>query len=506
MRAWLSPLTLVAGWALLLVAWAFGTPPFGAPDEESHYVRAVGLSEGQLASDKVPESVFGISDQQRAWQKEVTRTFKVPSRLNPESPGCYILTPEQSAACLDGFGTPTGSGEADSTVGTYQPLPYVLPAVAIWAYDRTMRSENETGTALRLGRLVQALTVLALLALATMVLWIPGARAALIGPALTVTPMVLFIGGALNGSGLEIAAAIAFCACCLRIARDAPSLPPWVWVATAGSGIALSLSRTTGPGWLFLLLLLLAALLGWRRIVALGREARRPVIATSVALAAGIAVSRLWETTEGTRTPVSLRALRDGIDYGFDSMTDVARGFVGTFGYLEFKLPVAVPLAWLVVIAAVAIAGVLASRWRERVVMAGLAVAAVLVPVGLFVAIIRHSGFGLQPRYVMPLLIAVPLLAGELLVRNRDGRIAARAQPFVLVGAALVVAVIHPLAWFYAARRSAVGVDGKFWFLDGPDWDPALGWWPWLVVACVGGILVGAAVLLSSRAETEREG
>jgi hypothetical protein len=120
-----------------------------------------------------------------------------------------------------------------------------------------------------------------------------------------------------------------------------------------------------------------------------------------------------------------------------------------------------------------------------------------LVPVALYVAIIRHSGFGLQPRYVMPLLIAVPLLAGELLVRNREAT-AARAQRLVAAIAAVAAGVIHPLAWFYSARRSAVGTEGEFWFLDVAQWDPALGWWPWLVLATAGGLLSAGAILLTS--------
>ncbi len=37
------------GYALLALAWMVAQPPFSSPDEDHHYVRALGASEGQLA-------------------------------------------------------------------------------------------------------------------------------------------------------------------------------------------------------------------------------------------------------------------------------------------------------------------------------------------------------------------------------------------------------------------------------------------------------------------------
>lgn len=39
-----TPLVLVVAWALIALAWAFANPPFAAPDEEAHYLRAVGVA------------------------------------------------------------------------------------------------------------------------------------------------------------------------------------------------------------------------------------------------------------------------------------------------------------------------------------------------------------------------------------------------------------------------------------------------------------------------------
>src|SRR3954470_9513593 len=44
----LSPWLVFASYALLVAAWVIGNPPPGAPDEWSHYLRAVSLGHGQL--------------------------------------------------------------------------------------------------------------------------------------------------------------------------------------------------------------------------------------------------------------------------------------------------------------------------------------------------------------------------------------------------------------------------------------------------------------------------
>src|SRR5437773_10628597 len=44
----LPPWLIFAAYALLMAAWIVGNPPYSAPDEWSHYLRAVSLGHGQL--------------------------------------------------------------------------------------------------------------------------------------------------------------------------------------------------------------------------------------------------------------------------------------------------------------------------------------------------------------------------------------------------------------------------------------------------------------------------
>jgi hypothetical protein len=49
-KARLLPGLVLLAWASLLAAWVMTNPPFAAPDEAEHYVRAIGLSEGHRRS------------------------------------------------------------------------------------------------------------------------------------------------------------------------------------------------------------------------------------------------------------------------------------------------------------------------------------------------------------------------------------------------------------------------------------------------------------------------
>ena len=62
--------------------------------------------------------------------------------------------------------------------------------------------------------------------------------------------------------------------------------------------------------------------------------------------------------------------------------------------------------------------------------------------------------------------------------------------PALVVG---FMTVVHLVGWWTNAVRNAVGF-GAFAFWDG-DWDPPLGWAPWVLCALVGVVAgIGAAV------------
>lgn len=371
-------------------------------------------------------------------------------------------------------------------MGGYEPLPYLLPALA------TIPAASPDA-ADRLARLALAATALALLGLAAALVWDRGAGAlSLLGLTVAVTPMVIFSGASLNGSGLEIAAGVAFAAALLRVWRDAgASTLGWVGVGVAGATLALS--RSTGPVWAALLLGGWIALAGPRAVVAAARGRRAAIVAGGAILPA-LAGNLAWEGAYGASPTVSVRAARVAVTTGIEQIGSAADDVVGQFGYLEWRLPIALLVLGGATFAALFIAGFAAAGRRERIALAGALEGALLVPLALWVVSLRHTGFGLQGRHVLPVLVALPLLCGEVLVRRR-ARLTAGVRAALVFGIAGAVAVVHLGAWWYNARRAATGTDGPLFFLGEAEWSPPLGWVPWLLLAIAGAALVAAAIV-----------
>jgi hypothetical protein len=96
-----------------------------------------------------------------------------------------------------------------------------------------------------------------------------------------------------------------------------------------------------------------------------------------------------------------------------------------------------------------------------------------------------------QGRHVLPITVAVAILAGETLSRNRAA--IPRAGRLVAVVGTLVLAV-QLVAWYAAAHRFAVGQYGDWWLFSGTQWAPPGGWLLAAAVMAVGVALLGTSV------------
>ena len=482
----LAPWLLLAAWALLLAAWAVGNPPFASPDETDHYIRAVGISEGHLIGKADPSARVGATSRQIAWTAQAARLVSLPAGFDPTQYGCELGAGQHSAACLNTVDPRPPPVRLVTTVGNYQPLPYLLPAAVL-------RAGDSPAAALRLARAATALMAFALLAIALFALYDAASpQLSVVGLVLAVTPMVLFCGASLNGSAIEITGAVAFFSCLLRVGRAQPLRRRW-WVLTAVSGATLTLSRSAGPIWLVLALLIAAC---WSRPRPFLRRWARDWAprATAAALALALAVNRLWEAMYGSHVTVDLSQLHAGFVAGAHGWWTALPDLVGKFGYLNVKLPLAIPLIWLVLVAALFAVAFAASGARPRMLLGAVLVGCVAGPVIFYALLLRPIDFGLQGRHVLPILVAVPLLAGEALNRHR-ARANARLVGWLALAAAVAVAVMQAAAWYVNAKRYAVGGSGPAWFLGQAAWSPPGGWWPWLIAAALAGVcLVGASV------------
>jgi Predicted membrane protein (DUF2142) len=457
----------MVGVALLVAAWIAGTQPFGAPDEASHYVRALSITNGHILGRKVVYTGFPLSPAEEAWANHITRAVMVPARLTPPNVPCMNGKPNVLGSCLE-----------DIVGGNYPPLPYLLPAAGLAV-------SHDTSTAIWVARAASALPALAFLLLAVALLW-SGTGWSVLGLLAATSPLVLWVSSILNPSGMQITACLAFAAALIRIARAPAQAPRWTWLAFVAGGVAGILAAPIGLEFVIFDLALFAALLGRPGLRELRGTTERWVLWGSALtlLAAGVA-ALIYSRVAGFAATFRISPLGHGLHVGLTQLSPVLRGAVGIFGALTVFLPLgAYWIWWLVVLSLLAAAIWLGDR-RDRAVTVAVAALAVAFPVLFDAWIVRFTGFGLQAREVLPPLMLIPLVAGEVVYRN-SSRIVQRLSAKTLFGAAIgLVAVFQAYAWWYDARITA-GAPGTIRFYAHATWSPPGGWAPWIACAALG--------------------
>jgi len=475
---------LVVGYGALLAAWVVGNPLGRAPDEPAHYVKTLAVGSGDLVGRRVPPAPVGLSASQRAWMGAAERLFVLPSRLAliPNLP-CNASDPTLSAACQRGW-PPRADRQQPTYVGSYQPYAYVAPGLA-------MRLGRSPWSAWILGRATFALLALGLIALGLLALGTSPITAAAL--ALALTPMVVFLASTLNPSGLETAAAVSFTAGLAGVLRDGPPRRT-AWPALVAGGVLLAATRSLGPYFVVALGVLFAVAFGTRPTWTRLAKARIPVAVAAVTIVAAMVANVAWEQTQQPHLSWSPSLL------GHLSLTTVPRlvsELIGRFGWLEASFPAPLTVAWLVLVAGLVGLALARSSWLQRGAMLAL-VAAVAGLVVLFRTVLPiDTGFTAQGRYVLPLAVAIPIMAGEV-VRRHAARLPRRITMDFAAVAVAVAALVQALAFYLNSRRYAVGTSGPRWFVGHALWSPPAGWWLWLGVGVVGAALLAAGGLIRS--------
>ena len=168
------------------------------------------------------------------------------------------------------------------------------------------------------------------------------------------------------------------------------------------------------------------------------------------------------------------------------------------FGALDTSLPWVLPIAWGLLIAATFAAAATVADARTRramVLIAGLVLMAVIAVSVVY----SRTGFDMQGRYVFPLLVILPLTAGEALRRGGE-RVPAQWATALLIAAAGVATVTHAVAWWVTARRYAIGDQGPLWFFSQAEWVPPAGWPVWAAAVVAGACCCVAAGTIAAAA------
>jgi len=499
-RARLAPLPIVFGlaYALLFAGWVGGDPPFAAPDEWSHYLRTLGVADGELIGApftfELGPTASGHDRRTYAWINDAARLVRVPPGLFIPGFDCNAGRPERSAACLYAL-TPHPTALIEPTpVGNYQPLPYLLPALVITL-------ARDPYSADRLGRAASALACWLCLAVALRLLW-DGRASSLVSILLALSPMVVFIGAALTPSGLEIMSGLLFAAALLRLWRQEDARAGY-WLVAGVAGAMLALSRSTGPLYVAIDLLIFAALVGPRGLR--GRlRARWPGMAAGGAIiAVGVVLSRLWERAYGSHLRIDPAGIPAQFGPALARVPVIMLENVGVFGSLDTVLPFRSAAVWVAALGVLIALALLVGTWQERVVLAATALGNLAVIFAFSVILVVGTTFDVQGRHILPLALMVPLLAGEILARHTDrlpARLAGldlrRAGDWAFAALACGVGLFHLFAWYWNARRQGVGLLGKYRFFDRAEWYPPGGWQLWAVLVVLGAALLALPALL----------
>jgi hypothetical protein len=442
------------------------------------------IANGQLVGPKVPIDSRGEGMLRLGgWRAEEQRWIDHDRR------GVVVAPPfsPPGGACLNGAGD-TGRGCTEvSYTGDYYPLAFGLPAVAIAA----------TGgwkTALWLSRAASLAVVLFFIGLALAfssrrpgwsMLRILGA----------VTPMVLFIGAALNPSGLEIAAALAFLSGLLELRNDPAGFSAWAWTGVVFAGVVTILAWQLGLFFAAAYLAVWLMLIGRAGMRGLFSCARSKVLCGGGVLTGAAALFVFYGLHYGVlHSSLSLSPFLGNLRAGRYEFTLALRGAVGIFGAYNVPLPSPMSQIWLLAAVVLSAFGMSIGSRRERIVLALSAAFGIAFPVVFYGYSYRYSGFGLQGRYVLPALVLIPVVAGHTLDRNlvAAGWLARHVLKLAVAG----IAVFQLIAWWINAHHWAAT---SSLVLTHARWQPPLGWWPWLVAAASGAAsLVASALVLPS--------
>lgn len=467
---------VVAVLFLLGLSWVLGAAPSSSADEDSHYIRMVGLSRGDVVGRDVP--IDTPADGYTRHSGRQLQRLNVESGIYHLSPGelpadpCNRFRPAQPFVCAPR--TPSATNEIRSYHARTLPMSYVIPALL---------SRLGTGAASklvlgRLGFLVQACALL-VVAFVACGRWLRRSPWA-VGCVLTaMTPLAVYEFGVLAPSGTEFAAVVSFTAALWRALHD--DEPRWWWLASALGAVAV-LSRDTG-----LVLTVLSAAVVLSAVPGSVSRVRSIPLRQALAYAAVPLLASggaLWWRGHYQMTlPVTLRALRRGLNVS--RVAHLAYDSVGRVGWLDTPLAAPFVVVWVVIGGAMIIRAAAAARPAARAAM--LATLLWGVYNVLLSAALVPTGFPNQPRFSLPLLGA-----GALVVGLAAGRDAAQTGRRWLRVAAAAFGLIQLAMVLTAARRSARGLDGLNLSLRGSLWTPPVGWAVVLAIAALGAIGVGA--------------
>lgn len=458
--------TFGAAFALLLVPmalWALASPLGSVPDEPSHAIRAAGVVRGQIATPPWVEN------------PALARSIVPRYVANMHELTCYAGRPKITPACEIPI-----SGDASTIVttgnsaGNNSPVYYAvvgLPTLFL------------TGDAALYGmRFVNAILCAAAFAAMIMQLsLLSRSRWAIAAAVVTVTPMVLFLSGAINPNSIEAAAAGALFATLVGAVR-APSSARILWERAVICVLSVGLLVNSRSISLLWIVLIIGAVLAFARVASLRALGRQP--GTWVALAGSAAVilaALAWyaHPPHYGGGPVAGTITSSGTAFVsmFVRTFEFSSGYVGFFGWLDTPSPAYSTIIWSALIVALIVGAMIWGSGRARWVAAGFGAVMLLVPPVVQAILAPDLGYIWQGRYMLAMLVCFLVACGMALDSSfEEGTIAPRLRGAITVALSLL-AFGHLVSFVWTLRRYVVGSHGSVVaMISRPTWQPPGGW------------------------------
>ena len=416
----------------LVLSWSLSNPMFAAPDEPAHLLRAQGFSQFDFSS---PYQTDGIP------RTEID---------------CLRFNADVTADCMNLVWEEPWNELGTSTDG-YPPLLHAIAAIPNAMFDGLFATYAT--------RIWLAIVNVALLSWAAVISLRCGTWV-LTGLMLGITPTVVFTMGTVNPSGLSAAGAallVTGIASRDRGHRDSRKRLAPIWIGAA----ILILTRRDGALWAALIAAV--AFLPHvsprqlvQRLVSSSKTRRAGVIAIPVVIASSFWVvpwvARFVDrrATAERSTWQAIRALRIYLDH-----------LMGTFGWLDSTMGIE---AFLISIAAAGFFVILAVSSAQRqhrwsIVMSLMSL--VIVPVAF--GTIRYPYF--QGRYLIPMWIAVMVLAGHSLQSSRESLDKLGIRPRTVL---LLWLGVHVWSIVNNLKRYATGRNGSWDLFNSDVWHPPM--------------------------------
>jgi len=387
----------------LSTAWTVATPLMGAPDEPAHVIKAAAVVRG----DPAGREMAGAG---------TFRLVTVPAGIAYfDTFGCFAQHPDITPACVRPF---RGDGDvlvdARTSAGNYNPIYYAIIGLP---------SLLTTGAAAVYGmRLVSSLASCLFLAFAFSGLSRMRQRKwAITATAISVTPMVLFLNGAVNPNSLELATAAALLTnlvLLLERSSETSAYPRYITIVTVS---ACLLANTKGLSLLWLALMVATAcILGtWPQIKELARSPWVWGGAAAIGLSCSFALYWLFRHDSLASDPFEAAGISPakGFEIVLSRTLEYSTAYVGQFGWLEVPASFGAVVLWLGLAATFVLSAAVLAKGRARWATIFLFAALLLLPPILQAQAVGTIGIVWQGRYILAVFVPLLIVSGMALDR-----------------------------------------------------------------------------------------